>query len=77
MLILHRRVGQRIVLTGGIEITVSEISRGGVRLAVTAPPGVAILRGEVHDAVVAANHAAAASFGEEMSEEAAVAEEGE
>jgi carbon storage regulator len=55
MLILQRRVGERIVLSGGIEITITGITKRGVRLAVRAPRGVAVVRGEVHDAVVEAN----------------------
>jgi carbon storage regulator len=55
MLILQRRVGERIVLSGGIEITVTAVSKRGVRLAVNAPRGVAVIRGEVHDAIVEAN----------------------
>jgi carbon storage regulator len=61
MLIVQRRVGERIVLTGGIEITIVEVTRRGVRLGVIAPRGVAVLRGEVHDAIAAANTAAADS----------------
>jgi carbon storage regulator len=59
MLILQRRVGQRIVVSGGIEITVTSVSKGGVRLAVKAPRGVAVLRGEVYDEVANANARAA------------------
>jgi carbon storage regulator len=59
MLILQRRVGQRIVVSGGIEITVTSVSKGGVRLAVSAPRGVAVLRGEVYDEVAQANARAA------------------
>jgi len=55
MLILQRRVGERIVLSGGIEITVTAVTKRGVRLAVNAPSGVAVVRGEVHDAIVASN----------------------
>jgi carbon storage regulator len=61
MLIIQRRVGERLVITGGIEITVTAVSGRGVRLAIDAPRGVLVLRGEVHDAVVAANADAAAS----------------
>ena len=61
MLIINRRVGQRIVLSGGIEITVGSVSRKGVRLALVVPRGIAVLRGEVYDEVVAANAAAAAA----------------
>jgi carbon storage regulator CsrA len=59
MLILQRRVGQRVVISGGVEITVTAVTRGGVRLAVSAPPGVSVLRGEVHDAIARANTSAA------------------
>lgn len=61
MLIVHRKEGQRLVLSGGIEITVVSTGRGGVRLAVTAPKDVWIARGEVHDAVAVANAAAVAT----------------
>jgi carbon storage regulator len=62
MLIVQRRVGQRIVVGQGIEIVVTAVGRGGVRLGVLAPRGVPVLRGEVFDAIVAANMAAAASL---------------
>ncbi len=61
MLILQRRVGERIVISGGVEITVTAITKRGVRLAVSAPRGVAVLRGEVHDDVASANAGAAGS----------------
>lgn len=61
MLVVHRKVGERLVISGGIEITVVATARGGVRLAVTAPKDVWIARGEVHDAVAYANAAAAAT----------------
>ncbi len=66
MLILQRRVGQRIVVSGGVEITVTAVSKRGVRLAVSAPRGVAVLRGEVYDAVAEANAVAADSDGTEV-----------
>jgi carbon storage regulator CsrA len=61
MLVIHRKVGERIVLSGGIEVSVVSSSRGGVRLAVIAPKEVFISRGEVHDAVAFSNAAAAAT----------------
>lgn len=63
MLILQRRVGERIVLSGGIEITVTAVTKRGVRLAVNAPRGVSVVRGEVHDAIAAANANASESNG--------------
>jgi carbon storage regulator len=59
MLMIRRRVGQRLVIGGTIEVTVAGVARGSVRLGVVAPPGVAVLRGEVHDRIVAANRNAA------------------
>lgn len=66
MLILQRRVGQRIVIGDGIEITVTSVSKRGVRLAVSAPRGVAVLRGEVYDEVAQANSRAADMEGAEL-----------
>jgi carbon storage regulator len=63
MLILQRRVGEKIVIGGEIEITVAEVTKRGVRLAVRAPGGVTVLRGETHDAVVASNARAAQTAG--------------
>jgi len=60
MLIIRRRVGERIVIGSNIEITVASATRRVVRLAIQAPKGIPVLRGEVHDAVVAANVAASA-----------------
>src|SRR5207249_344922 len=51
MLILQRRVGERIVLGGGIEIKVVSVKGRSVRFAVEAPRGVSVMRGEVHDAM--------------------------
>ena len=55
MLIVQRRVGERIRIGDGIEITIQSSTRNGVRLAIVAPRGIAVLRGEVHDAIVKAN----------------------
>jgi len=76
MLILQRRVGQRIVVSGGIEITVTSVSKRGVRLAVSAPPGVTVLRGEVYDDVAQANARAADFEGTEL-DEGSIASQGE
>jgi carbon storage regulator len=61
MLIIQRRLGERIVMSNGIEITVVAVTKRGVRLAMTIPDGLVVLRGEVYDSVVAANAAAAAT----------------
>jgi carbon storage regulator len=65
MLIVQRRVGERIMLGDSIEITVASVTKRGVRLALRVPSGVTVLRGEVVDAIVAANAASATSSIEE------------
>lgn len=62
MLIIRRRVGERIVIGSNIEVTVASASKRVVRLAIAAPKGIPVLRGEVHEAVVAANRAATAAI---------------
>jgi carbon storage regulator len=61
MLIIQRRVGERIVMSNGVEITVAAVTKRGVRLALTVPDGLVVLRGEVYDSIAAANAAAAAT----------------
>ena len=61
MLVVTRRKGQRIVIGNDIEIVVSGISGSTVRLAVVAPRSVPVLRGEVYEAVLEQNRAAARS----------------
>jgi len=57
---ISRRIGETIVI-GDIEITVSEIHRNDVRLAVKAGSEHQVLRGEVRDAIEKANRLAAQS----------------
>ncbi len=47
MLILRRRIGERIVIDGRIEVTVLHIRGGKVRLGFSAPRSVRVLREEV------------------------------
>jgi carbon storage regulator len=61
MLIIQRRLGERIVMSNGVEITVVAVTKRGVRLAMTIPEGLVVLRGEVYDSVAAANATAAAT----------------
>lgn len=50
MLILTRKQGESFLLNDNIEITVSEISGDRVRIAISAPKDVKILRKELKDA---------------------------
>ena len=64
MLILGRRVGESIVIDGGITVVVLACDKGGVRLGMQAPDHVTILRGEIVEQVTAENRRAAAPAGE-------------
>jgi carbon storage regulator len=46
VLVLRRRLGETIAIGGGIEIEVIEISRTRVKLGVTAPRDVSVIRKE-------------------------------
>lgn len=68
MLIIQRKVGETIKIGDSIEISVQSTTRGGVRLAITAPKNMSVLRGEVHDAIVKANEAATEEQDQEIVE---------
>jgi carbon storage regulator len=50
MLVLSRKVGERILLGDNIRITVVRVSGGGVRLGIEAPTDIAVVREEVANA---------------------------
>lgn len=47
MLVLSRRVGERVVIGDGITVTVTRVAGQRVMLGIEAPEGVRILRGEL------------------------------
>lgn len=47
MLVLTRRRGESIVIDGGIEITVLDVSGEKVRIGIEAPPEIEVYRQEV------------------------------
>jgi carbon storage regulator CsrA len=47
MLVLSRKLSQQVLIGSDISITIVRIDRNHVRLGITAPPGVAILREEL------------------------------
>ena len=53
MLILQRRTGESVVIGEDVRISVVSIEGGRVRLAISAPPEVSILRSELLDAKLA------------------------
>jgi carbon storage regulator len=48
MLVLTRKVGERIIIGGGITVVVAAVRGGRVTLAVEAPPDVPVDRAEIH-----------------------------
>lgn len=47
MLVLKRRLGERIFLGPGIVLTVADLSRGAVRIGIEAPAGTDVYREEI------------------------------
>ena len=47
MLVLSRKLNERIVIDGGIVVTVVKIDRNQVRLGIEAPPQVRVFREEI------------------------------
>ena len=47
MLVLSRKIGERILIGENIAITVVRITGGGVRLGIEAPPELAVVREEL------------------------------
>ena len=47
MLVLSRKLNERIVIDGGIVVTVVKIDRNQIRLGIEAPPHVRVLREEI------------------------------
>lgn len=65
MLVLTRKAGEKIVIDGSITLTVLEVRGDGIRIGIEAPRDVDIHRGEVLEAVSAANLASLAAPGDE------------
>jgi carbon storage regulator len=61
MLILSRKLDEKIVIGNDIEVSILEIRGDQVKLGVNAPRAVKVFRSEVFDAIQAENRAAAAS----------------
>ena len=51
MLVLSRKVGQRIRIGENIAVTVVKLTSGGVRLGIEAPPELAVVREELAQAL--------------------------
>ena len=51
MLVLSRKVGEKILIGDKISVTIVRISGGGVRLGIEAPPELAVIREELKAAI--------------------------
>ena len=59
MLVLTRKPGEKIFIGDNVSLTVVEVKGDSVRIAVDAPREVKIYRGEIFEAIIAENKAAA------------------
>jgi carbon storage regulator CsrA len=57
MLVLSRRIGEKLVIGDQITISVNRISGNRVSLGIDAPPHVRIVRSELHEALLDVLHA--------------------
>ena len=48
MLVLSRKIGESIIIDGGITVTVFAVNGNKVRIGISAPPDVTVDREEVH-----------------------------
>lgn len=63
MLVLARKINEKIVVGDNIEISVVEIKGDQIKLGIQAPPTVKVYRYEVYQAIQEENKAAARSAG--------------
>jgi len=61
MLVLTRRVGEKLVIGNEVIVEIVSISGEGVRIGITAPRETSVHRFEVFDEIQAANRAASAA----------------
>ena len=59
MLALTRKVGEKIIISDTIEITIVDIKGDNVRIAINAPKEIKIFRGELYEAIISENKQAA------------------
>jgi len=64
MLILSRRLNEKLVIGDGIVVSIVEIKGDQVRLGIEAPKDVKVFRQEVYDAIQEENRRAARSSAE-------------
>jgi carbon storage regulator len=68
VLVLSRKVGERILIGDKITITVVKIGHGGVRVGVEAPPEMAVIREELAEELERTERAIASGQAEPIAE---------
>ena len=68
MLVLSRKVGERILIGDKVAITVVKIGHGGVRIGVEAPPELAVVREELAEEIERTERALAEGQAEPVAE---------
>jgi carbon storage regulator len=68
VLVLSRKVGERILIGDKVAITVVKIGHGGVRIGVEAPPELAVVREELAQELERAERALASGQAESIAE---------
>ncbi len=66
MLVLSRKIGERILIGDKISVTVVKIGHGGVRIGIEAPPELAVVREELANELKRAERALANDQTESM-----------
>lgn len=61
MLVLTRKIGERIVIGDDVVVTIVNVQGDNIRLAIDAPKTIKIYRGEIYDSIVRENKQAAVS----------------
>ena len=61
MLLLTRKINEKLIIDGTIVVSVIEVRGDMVKLGIDAPRSVKVFRSEVYDAIQAENRQAAAS----------------
>jgi carbon storage regulator len=68
VLVLSRKVGQRILIGDKILVTVVKVGHGGVRIGIEAPPELAVIREELANELNRTEQALASGQTETISE---------
>lgn len=68
VLVLSRKVGERILIGDKISVTIVKVGHGGVRLGIEAPPELAVVREELAEELRRAEEALAAEQAETLAD---------